>query len=193
MTILNKIACCGVGLIVTATVMAEDVKMFSDRTPSAEEMGELLFSKQPDATPANVKMRSISFGKSKSTPKELPELAGKNQATAIVGLPIKFAYNSAEVMEESKPFLNEIGKMLALPEYSGEKLIIEGHTDAAGSESYNKQLSEKRAQAVKDYLKEQFNVPANRLLVTGVGESQALPNSSPYSALNRRVQFRKAP
>jgi len=193
MTILKTIACCGIGLIVTGTVIAEDVKMFSDRTPSAAEMGELLFSKQPGSTPGNVKMRSISFGKSKSTPEELPELAGKNQATSIVGLPIKFAYNSAEVMEESKPFLNEIGKMLALPEYMGEKLIIEGHTDAAGSDSYNKQLSEKRAQAVKVYLKDNFNVSANRLLVIGVGESQSLPDSNPYSALNRRVQFRKAP
>ncbi len=193
MTILKMIGCCSIGFILAGSVSAEDVKMFTNEVPSAEELGDILFSSKPGSKPGSVKTRSISFGKSQATPKELPKFTGENQSDSIVGLPIKFAYNSAEVLGESKSSLDKIGAMLGLAEYANEKLIIEGHTDASGEESYNKQLSEQRAQAVKDYLTRNFNVAAERLLVVGVGESQALPNLSPYSGVNRRVQFRKAP
>jgi outer membrane protein OmpA-like peptidoglycan-associated protein len=187
-----KMASCGLALMIAGSATAEDVKMFTDRMPSAMEMGGILFS-QPTASKSEaMKMRSISFSSSKSKPKELPELARQDQSASAVGLPIKFAFNSADVLNESKPFLNEIGKMLALPDYSNERLIIEGHTDATGPESYNQSLSEKRAQSVKAYLKGNFNIASNRLLVTGLGESQSLPQMSPYAAVNRRVQFRKA-
>jgi len=193
MNVLKLMGCCGISLMLVTPVTAEDVQMFSDRVPTAAEMGAILFSDQPAASkPRGIKMRSINFN-SKSTPKELPQVAGSNQASPTIGLPIKFAYNSADVLDESKPFLNEVGKLLSLPERAGESLIIEGHTDAGGSETYNRRLSEKRAQAVKDYLRINFNVSSNRLLVTGLGESQVLPNVNPYASVNRRVQFRRAP
>jgi len=191
MNILKIVGYCGIGLMVAGSVSAEDVKMYSNRVPSAEELSNILFSNQPKQH-TGVKMRSISFSSNK-TPKELPKVASQSQVSQPVGLPIKFAYNSFEVLAESKPFLNAIGEMLGLPDNSNERLIIEGHTDAGGSETYNRSLSEKRAQAVKDYLRYSFNVSPNRLQVIGMGESQALPSVNPYAAVNRRVQFRKAP
>ncbi len=188
------IVSCGLALMIAGSAVAEDVKMFTDRTPSAVEMGDIIFPHPANTQVSGMKMRSISFSSSKSTAKKLPELTVDNsQPSTAVGLPIKFAFNSATVMNESKPFLNEIGKMLALPGYSKERLIIEGHTDATGPESYNQSLSEKRAQAVKAYLEGHFNVASNRLMVTGFGESQSLPKISPFAAVNRRVQFRRAP
>jgi len=192
MNVLKMISCCSIGLMLAGSACAEDVKMFSDRVPSAEELGNLLFSSQPKPKRAGIKMRSININ-SKSTPKELPQLAEQSQSSQTVGLPIKFAYNSAEVLEESKPFLNSIGKMLALPDNAGQRIVIEGHTDAGGSEGYNRHLSEKRAQSVKNYLRNNFNVASDRLLVTGMGESHALPGVNPFAAVNRRVQFRRAP
>lgn len=177
---------------------AQSVKMYSGSAPSAEEMGNILFSNQPTETPAmkpdGMKMRSISFGKPKTAPSsaDLGTPAVAEQSSSI-GLPIKFAYNSAEVLGESKPFLDEIGRMLSLPNFANEKLVIEGHTDAGGSEDYNRYLSERRATSVKNYLKQKFNIASNRLFVNGMGESQPLPDVSPYAAVNRRVQFRKAP
>ncbi len=70
-----------------------------------------------------------------------------------------------------------------------KRIMIEGHTDASGSSSYNQQLSKKRARAVKDYLASNYNIGGNRLLVSGKGEHTPLPNSNPYDAVNRRVQF----
>ena len=172
---------------------AQDVKMFSGKAPSAEEMGEILFSDTDELSGLNssgVKMRSISFGKP-NKPDTMAD-ADKKQNLSI-GLPIKFEYNSASVLAESKPFLNEIGKMLKMPSFVDERLVIEGHTDARGSENYNRNLSARRAQAVKKYLVNKFNIADDRMVVAGMGESQPLPDVDPYAAVNRRVQFRKAP
>ncbi len=180
-------------LFVWQAANAQAVKMYSDKAPSAEEMGSILFSNQPAEMPAmkpaGIKMRSISFGK----PKKMSEPTAVSQQGSTIGLPIKFGYNSSEILNESKPFLNEIGRMLSLPDFSGEKLLIEGHTDAGGSKQYNQYLSERRAESVKSYLRNNFNIASNRLFVTGMGESQSLPGVDPFAAVNRRVQFRKAP
>ena len=53
-------------------------------------------------------------------------------------------------------------------------------------------LSDVKLQSVKNYLRNNFNIAANRLFVTGMGESQSLPGVDPFAAANRRVQFRKA-
>jgi len=181
-------------LLGVCNVNAQGVKMYSGNAPSAEEMGSILFSNQPDEMPnmkpSGIKMRSISFGKPKSAPQPV---AAESQKDSTIGLPIKFAYNSAEVLGESKPFLNEIGRMLSLPNFANEKLLIEGHTDSGGSENYNQYLSERRAQSVKKYLMDNYRIATNRMFVTGMGESQPLPGVNSSAGVNRRVQFRKAP
>ncbi len=182
-------------ILLSSSVFADEVKMYSDKVPSAEEMGSSLFSSPSSSpvtesnAPQGVKMRSISFGK----PKNEPVVTTETAQVGAIGLPIKFAYNSADVLDESKPYLNEVGRMLNLPEYSDQRLVIEGHTDALGSEGYNQYLSERRAASVKSYLQSHFNIAENRLFINGVGESQPLPGTDPNSGVNRRVQLRKAP
>ena len=196
MSIFKQISCGFFLVFLHINGHAQGVKMYSDKAPSAEEMGSILFSNSLSEMPATksdgIKMRSISFGKSKNSPQTLPEPIAAKQQSSAIGLPIKFAYNSSEILEGSKSFLNEIGRMLSLPDFSSERLVIEGHTDAAGSEQYNRYLSERRAQSVKNYLRNHFNIAANRLFVTGMGESQSLAGVDPFAAANRRVQFRKA-
>jgi len=175
------------------TVCAQEVKMYQDKAPTAEEMGGVLFSSEPNKKTGSVKMRSISFGKPKNAKLDPSEPVTANHQISIIGLPIKFGYDSAEILEQSKPYLNEVGKMLGLSNFKNEKLLIEGHTDASGSEAYNRALSERRARSVKKYLRVNFNIASDRLFVSGLGESKGLPGVSANSAVNRRVQFRKAP
>lgn len=165
---------------------AGGVHMFTERAPSAQDMGRILFSRS-SAPP--MKMRSIHFNAAKAS------LPPPDQAAAAdaVGLPIQFAYNSAEILEPSVPFLHEVGKMMEMAEYSGEKLMVEGHTDASGSEDYNQHLSERRAAAVKNYLLAHYRISGDRLFINGRGESSPLPGSNPFDPGNRRVQFYKAP
>lgn len=179
------------------SVQAEDVKMFTDRAPSAAEMGNILFSGQGNqdglSKAGGMKMRSISFGKAKSFEPKVSHQQNAAQSKNSIGLPIKFGYNSSEILSDSLPFLDEVGKMLTMPDYAQKKLVVEGHTDASGSKRYNQYLSEKRAAAVKGYLMTRYNISENRLFVNGMGENHPLSGMSPYAAVNRRVQFYSAP
>ncbi len=173
---------------------AEQVQMF-DQPPSAEEMGKLLFggkSAEPAAAPGGIKMRSIGFKKAAPAPTTESVTENAKADLASVGLPIKFAYNSDEILPESIPFLEEVGKMLSMDDFSDKRIVIEGHTDAAGNPDYNRALSQRRANAVSHFLSSNFNIPHARLKALGLGESKPLPGHDPQDEANRRVQFYSA-
>ena len=71
-----------------------------------------------------------------------------------------------------------------------QKVVIEGHTDAVGSEQYNEELSQRRAQSVRRYLVATHGIEASRLQAVGLGEHDPLPGRDPLAGENRRVQFR---
>lgn len=177
-----------IALCLNAAADAGDVKMFK-QPPSAEELGNILFSGKKRAP--MMKTRSISFNKVETVMDQ--PLQQQVETAEAVGMPIKFAYNSDRILPESRPFLDQVGKMLSLPEWSQEKLVVEGHTDASGSERYNQYLSERRAAAVKRYLMQNYQVSAARLFVNGKGESSPLEGINPFDGANRRVQFYRAP
>jgi len=78
----------------------------------------------------------------------------------------------------------------ALIAVRARNLIVEGHTDSQGSESYNQGLSQRRADAVRDYLV-QRGYPADRIQARGKGEGNPIAdNASPEGrANNRRVEI----
>jgi type II secretory pathway predicted ATPase ExeA/outer membrane protein OmpA-like peptidoglycan-associated protein len=103
---------------------------------------------------------------------------------------ILFDQNSAVIGEQYRPALQQIADALARdPEASA---ILEGHTDASGSESYNLDLSNRRAVAVREALINDFNVSSTQLTTMGSGSATPIqPNSSPEGrAHNRRVSVR---
>lgn len=77
-----------------------------------------------------------------------------------------------------------------LQEYPETNILIEGHTDNVGTDTYNMGLSERRADAVGNYLRS-AGVASSRLIIKWYGESQPkVENTSDANrALNRRVQF----
>ena len=103
---------------------------------------------------------------------------------------ILFDVNKATIKPESMGVINEIVKMMKAHE--DLKLRIEGHTDSDGEKSFNQELSEKRAAAVKDVLVES-GIASSRLKTKGYGESKPVnDNSTPEGkANNRRVEFVK--
>ena len=120
---------------------AEEVIMYLDQVPSAEELAGTLFPDQVSDQPPMIKTRSLQFGKKAKT----------SDATGV-GMPIQFDYNSAVIKPDSKPYLNQIGTMMNMEKLAQEKIVVEGHTDASGPVEYNDKLSKKRALAVKGYL-----------------------------------------
>ena len=100
---------------------------------------------------------------------------------------IQFALNSAELSETSKTNLNDLAQ--TLKKYDDTNILIEGHTDVTGTREYNMTLSDKRAKAVSDYLKD-LGVAGKRITTEGYGPDQPVAdNDSDYGRQqNRRVE-----
>lgn len=105
---------------------------------------------------------------------------------------IEFDTNSDRIRPSSEATLDEIGAMLA--EHNSLAVIIEGHTDAEGSEASNRTLSERRAASVRAYLIDNYGIEGTRLESVGFGESKPVAsNESPEGRQqNRRVEIAKA-
>ena len=69
-------------------------------------------------------------------------------------------------------------------------LVIKGHTDASGSNTYNQTLSEHRAAAVQEYLIKVHRTDPTRVAAQGLGEMEPLIEN-PYDGKNRRVEFER--
>ena len=109
-------------------------------------------------------------------------------AAAGFDLMVNFELNSDELSESAKANLLEFFKALEDPRLANATFSIEGHTDATGPESYNLKLSERRAEAVVKFLREQ-GADASRFTVKGLGEGD--PRSDdPFDPVNRRVETR---
>lgn len=84
-----------------------------------------------------------------------------------------FAFGSAELTEEGKGRLAEVAQMLKGAQ--DPRIQVTGYTDPIGSEQYNLKLSQRRAQAVKDYLVA-AGVPADAIVAQGKGETNLVVN-----------------
>jgi len=115
-----------------------------------------------------------------------PPVEKPRQPTIDVSTPILFDLGKTQIHESSLDILEEA--VLELNDNKNSYIIIDGHTDDIGTPSSNRVLSYKRAQAVKEYLKE-MGIDEKRLITVGHGEEQPIaPNTtSEGRAKNRRA------
>jgi len=101
---------------------------------------------------------------------------------------ILFAVNKADLSAASKQNLTNLATVLQ--KYEDTDVLIEGHTDSDGSDSYNMTLSEQRARSVSGYLV-QNSVANARMSIVGYGESQPVADNATTAgkAANRRVEI----
>jgi outer membrane protein OmpA-like peptidoglycan-associated protein len=139
----------------------------------------------PD-TPANARVDA------KGCPIVVSEKETELLETGMIRLQnINFDTGKATIKPESDAALDEVGQILG--KWPELKIEIGGHTDSRGGDAYNQKLSEDRAQAVLDYLKQKFpELKADQYTAVGYGESKPLvPNTSVLNmAKNRRVEFK---
>ena len=105
---------------------------------------------------------------------------------------VLFDFDKAVVKKEYYPFLDKTKKIF--DDYPTMKVQIDGYTDSIGTDAYNMKLSERRANAVRNYLINNVGIAADRLTVVGYGENNpAYPNDTKANrAKNRRVEFTPA-
>jgi NitT/TauT family transport system substrate-binding protein len=120
--------------------------------------------------------------------KEKPQL--NDRAIVNKSLSIHFTTGSDEIMPGSYFTLDSLGEtMLA---FGNTYLQVEGNTDARGSATANKTLSQRRAEAVRNYLVKNFGIPDARFVAVGRGaENPVAPNTTEDGrALNRRTDIK---
>ena len=119
---------------------------------------------------------------------EREEIATLAKDKPNIDLEITFDYNSAEISAKSLSAVQALGKALSNPDLKGSTFVVAGHTDATGGESYNQDLSERRADSIKRYLTEKFSIAGTDLVTVGYGKSKPKDAANPLDPANRRVQ-----
>ncbi len=105
----------------------------------------------------------------------------------LVGL--TFDSGQSEIKQDSFDLLAKVERAIDL--FPRSDLVIEGHTDSHGGDELNQQLSQARAEAVRQYMINAMRIPDYRLIATGFGETQPVANNETAAgrARNRRIDI----
>lgn len=105
-----------------------------------------------------------------------------------VELDVKFDFDKSQVKEESYSDIKNLADFMK--QYPQTSTVVEGHTDSIGTDVYNQGLSERRANAVRDVLVNQYGVEGERVNAVGYGESRPVADNATDAgrAINRRVE-----
>jgi outer membrane protein OmpA-like peptidoglycan-associated protein len=147
---------------------------------------------QTDPTAAAAEGRFVQTIRNRST-RSLSATEREEIATIVkdkprIDLEINFDYNSADISAKSLPSVQALGRALSNPDLKGSTFVVAGHTDAAGGESYNQDLSERRADSIKHYLVDKFGIAGTDLVTVGYGKTKLKDPANPLAEVNRRVQ-----
>jgi outer membrane protein OmpA-like peptidoglycan-associated protein len=122
------------------------------------------------------------------TMSEREEIAAIVTDKPKIDLEINFDYNSTEISARSLASVEALGRALSNSDLKGSTFVVAGHTDAAGGEGYNQDLSERRADSIKRYLVDKYGINGTDLVTVGYGKSKLKDPNQPMSDANRRVQ-----
>lgn len=101
---------------------------------------------------------------------------------------ILFPFNSTDILPAGRSNLQELAN--SLQKYPNSDILIVGHTDSVGTDAYNLDLSQRRAQAASAYL-QSLGVPASRVRTEGKGEAEPVVSNDTEEGRqkNRRVEI----
>ena len=119
---------------------------------------------------------------------DLPsKLEGRGLMTSVPG-ELLFTMGSDEVEAGAYTTLAKVAELIGM--YDNRQVLIIGHSDAMGDPASNRQLSERRAEQVKEILVNYFEISADRLSIEGLGDTQPIAsNATPEGRrANRRVE-----
>jgi outer membrane protein OmpA-like peptidoglycan-associated protein len=109
--------------------------------------------------------------------------------TYAIAMHVPFLFDSDQLTDEARSILDRVGRVLNSELMDQTAILVEGHADASGSDTYNLSLSTRRALAVQAYLVEEHSISMDRLLAEGKGEAEPYDSADPYAGINRRVEF----
>jgi outer membrane protein OmpA-like peptidoglycan-associated protein len=203
MTSLQRLSVLKAITLSAALSMTAGLALAGDNNVSADQIIHALKPKlvtrglsvgQPQVDPA-VKAKEISFIQTLRNRKtrslslgEREEIADIASTKPNIDLDIQFDYNSDKITSTSMPSVQALGKALSDANLKGSTFVVAGHTDAVGSDSYNQDLSERRADTIKHYLTEKYGIAGTDLVTVGYGKTKPKDPNAPLDPVNRRVQ-----
>lgn len=201
-TIASRMVFMSAGLMALAALLSapaaaqSGVETDMSAAPSKCEVMTALTGETPiecDTSSVPVKTRGLSVTPEGGTVASEPPMG--SIAPSTTGAPgpraasfssVRFALNSDALTPEAEATLDTVADVLRDPRFAGKALLVEGHTDASGSDAYNMALSERRAESVVNYLTAR-GVSPSLLTPRGMGETRLADPADPRSGVNRRV------
>ncbi len=174
---------CGVNREYVAQQIAESEARLNAKVSSVE-------SKTQTNTDEITQLKSLAAQLGERTDMAINMAKGFEDYQVIWSGVINFDFDSYVITENAASYLREAGQKME--EHPGSLLEIAGHTDQTGSKDYNYQLGEKRANAAKRFMVENFGISLYRLFVVSHGKDKpiALPDERDAASKNRRVSLK---
>lgn len=160
--------------------LGEDVTEVRGRADRAQSQADAALARADEAgTKAGVVEQNINDLRT-----NLDKYSVQNTAT------VNFKFDSYQLSPEAQAALDQLA--VQIKDRNNFILEIQGFADATGTDTYNNQLTQRRADAVRRYLAEHHNVPLFRMHILGFGELRSVAdNATPEGrAQNRRVEIR---
>lgn len=160
------------------------------------KLGDVKAKKNP--TPADLEDQKIVKAVLADVSKEIGIVAAtklKVQAllnkghVPFVDLDVFFDLDSSAITNRAKATLDPLARAIGDARLKKATFVVAGFTDVTGKADYNKDLSVRRANAVKDYLVATARLPAQQFIAAGFGETHLKDKNNPTSPINRRVQI----
>lgn len=117
------------------------------------------------------------------------QVANLDNYHTVVETSVHFAFDKANLTSKAKAALDQL--IADVPNTKGYIVVVEGDTDSVGSATYNYELSERRADAVVQYLSEK-DIPPHKIYLIGLGKDKSVESNRTVAgrAKNRRVDVR---
>jgi outer membrane protein OmpA-like peptidoglycan-associated protein len=187
-------------LAISTTLLCSHSTAGAQDAPTAEEIQMKLkpkkLTRSLKATPSAASAKELNAILSRSIGvverKKIVELAEKAELPRL-DFSINFGFDSADIDQNSYTTLDTLATALKSADLYASQFLVNGHTDAKGDEDYNLELSQRRANAVVQYLVAQHDVEPQRLKAIGFGEIALKDVNDGEAASNRRVEIVNRP
>ncbi len=175
--------------VAAATAAAEEAAMAEAQAERARREAELQAERERLGSEAEEKAQRLAEaeGEIQRLQDELGfQQTKKGQVLTMSGQTL-FGFDSASLLTAAQPRLQRVAEVLLEVD---QPLVLEGHTDSVGNANYNRELSERRAASVKQFLVS-AGVPAERITIQARGEDDPIADNKSVEgrALNRRVEL----
>jgi OOP family OmpA-OmpF porin len=151
---------------------------------------------------ADVEQKAQAAGQSAATAQQMADAANNRVGVLtstvanldnyrpVAETSVKFGFNKDNLTPKAKEALDQLAGTISSTK--GYIIALEGSTDSVGSAEYNYDLSQRRANAVIQYLASKYNVPAHKIYVIGLGKDKPVETNKTREgrADNRRVDVR---